>query len=187
VTPSDTALIEACRQGDEDAWRTLIQRYQRLLYAIPRRAGLSEELSADVFQNVLEKLVEKLDDIEQSERIRAWLVTTARRETWRIGQRVSAGPHSLDSQETSFDVPDTTMQPEQQLLDLEEQHRVRTAVEQLESRCRELLTMLYYQDEPLPYTEIAEKLQVSIGSIGPTRARCLQKVLKLLEEANETF
>ncbi|HKP13543.1 MAG TPA: sigma factor, partial [Blastocatellia bacterium] len=80
---SDEALVLACRRGDETAWETLVERFQRLVYTISRRAGLDEDAAADVFQNVFASLVERLDRIEQPDRIQAWLVTTAKRETWR--------------------------------------------------------------------------------------------------------
>src|SRR5262245_65885826 len=84
---SDEALVLACRRGDASAWETLVGRYHRLVYAIPRRAGLDREQSADVCQRTFAVLVEKIDRIEQPARIGAWLATTAKRETWRISRR----------------------------------------------------------------------------------------------------
>jgi hypothetical protein len=74
---SNEALLQACRRGDPLAWEALIRRYQRLVYAIPRRAGLDEDHMAEVFQRVFEKLVKYLDQIERPDRIGAWLATTA--------------------------------------------------------------------------------------------------------------
>ena len=79
---SDAELVRACRRGDQAAWDELVNRYQRLIFAIPRRAGLSEEQAADVFQEVFLTLFEKLDEIEQPEKIRSWIVTTAKFKTW---------------------------------------------------------------------------------------------------------
>jgi RNA polymerase sigma factor (sigma-70 family) len=76
---SDLQLVSDCRQGDQLAWEKLVRRYQRLIYAIPRRAGLSEDQAAEIFQDVFTTLFEKLDDIEDPERLQAWLVTTTRR------------------------------------------------------------------------------------------------------------
>src|ERR1051325_9101416 len=94
---TDEALVSACRRGDDSAWGTLITRYQRLIYSIPRRAGLDEFASAEVFQNVFASLVQRLDQIEHPDRIHAWLVTTSRRETWRLvrKQKKSATTTSL--------------------------------------------------------------------------------------------
>ena len=74
---SDAELIQACRDGSQAAWDDMVGRYQRLIYAIPRRAGLSDEQAADIFQEVFLTLFEKLDEIEQPEKIRSWIVTTA--------------------------------------------------------------------------------------------------------------
>lgn len=182
MEPNDEALVLACRRGDATAWETLVIRYQRLIYSIPRRAGLDEDASADVFQRVFTTLVEKIDSIEQPARISAWLSTTARRETWRVSRyqrtRTSFSPDDESMIET---LVDEALLPDDLLLRMEEQHQVRIAVAALDDRCRKLLTMLFYQSHPPSYTEIAATLGISEGSIGPTRARCLQKMRRLLE------
>lgn len=183
MEPNDEALVLACRRGDATAWETLVIRYQRLIYSIPRRAGLDEEASADVFQRVFMTLVEKIDSIEQPGRISAWLSTTARRETWRVcrHQRANMTLSSPDDESVIDSLVDEALLPDDLLLRMEEQHRVRIAVAALDDRCRNLLTMLFYQSDPPSYTEIAAALGISEGSIGPTRARCLQKMRRLLE------
>ncbi len=90
IEPSDESLLLACRSGDAMAWETLLRRYQRLVYSVPRRAGLGNDLAADVFQQVFAKLVEQVERIEQPARIGAWLVTTARRESWRVSRQEAA-------------------------------------------------------------------------------------------------
>src|SRR5688572_33492831 len=78
---SDQQLVLACRRGDQLAWERLIRRYQRLIYTIPLRAGLDEDHAAEIFQDVFTALFQKLNDIEQPEKLHAWLVTTTRRKT----------------------------------------------------------------------------------------------------------
>jgi RNA polymerase sigma factor (sigma-70 family) len=184
MTQSDERLLEACRRGDESAWESLVERYQRLIYAIPRRAGLDKDQSADVFQEVFITLFEKLDSIEQPERLQAWLVTTARRKTWRLisrENRLQNPARDEDEGETELDkLPDEALLPDEVLIRLEEQHEVRTALAALDERCRKLLTMLFYQAETPPYAEIAAIIGTTEGSIGPTRARCLKKLLQQL-------
>lgn len=189
LEPSDESLVLACRRGDEAAWETLVKRYQRLIHAIPRRAGLDAELAADVFQSVFTALLEHLDQIEQPARIRTWLVTTTQRETWRVSKRarMTDTPIDNDDDRTLDDMPDDTLLPEEVLVRTESQHAVRLAVESLDERCHKLLTMLFYRTNPPSYTEIAKMLGTSEGSIGPTRARCLQKLRQLLENLGVMF
>ena len=182
---TDYELLLACRRGDESAWEILVNRYQRLIYTIPRRAGLDEDQAADIFQEVFATLFEKLDAIEQPERLQAWLVTTARRKTWRLilkekGSLTQSG-YNIDDDEMAA-VPDDSPLADEVLLRLEEQHRVRTAVAALDERCQKLINMLFYAAEPPRYAEVARSLGTSAGSIGPTRARCLEKLMLLLNK-----
>jgi RNA polymerase sigma factor (sigma-70 family) len=186
---SDAQLIKDCRQGDESAWEVLVLRYQKLIYAIPRRAGLSDDMAAEVFQEVFATLFRKLDGIEDPDRLHAWLVTTARRKTWRVISREKSwqqfGGDEDDEAETLDEIaniPDESILPDEALVQLEEQHRIRTAVSNLDDRCRKLIEMLFYQSIPPAYGEIAQTLGVPEGSIGPNRARCLQKMLKFLSK-----
>ncbi len=184
---TDKELLIACRNGDESSWEALVDRYQRLIYTIPRRAGLDQDQASEVFQDVFVTLLQKIDDINDPDRLHAWLVTAARRKTWRLvtKERSLKGVHS-DEEDGGEDelaqVVDSNPLPDEALLQLEEQHRVRTAVAALDERCQRLLTMLYYETEPPSYAEIADAFGTSEGSIGPTRARCLKKLLRLLDE-----
>lgn len=164
-----------------------MSRYQRLMYAIPRRAGLDDDRAAEVFQEVFTTLFQKLNDIDDPDRLHAWLVTTAKRKTWRLisKDRLGGQMHRGDDEDGDEDlarIADDSPLPDEALLKLEEQHRVRTALGGLEERCRKLLTMLFYQSETPSYSEIAVSLGISEGSIGPTRARCLEKMLRLLDK-----
>jgi RNA polymerase sigma factor (sigma-70 family) len=183
MEPSDEALMLACQKGDPAAWEALVERYQRLIYTIARRAGLDEEQSADVFQRVFTTLVEHLDRIDQPAQIGAWLVTTARHEAWRVSRREKSPSIFISIAEARMDpMVDDGPLPDEELLRLEEQHKVRAAVAALDQRCRRLLFLLFYQPDPPSYTEIATLVGMSEGSIGPTRARCLQKLRRLLDE-----
>lgn len=182
---TDAELVQRCRQGSEVAWRALVVRFQRLIYTVPRRAGLGEDAAADVFQLTFSRLFDHLDRIEQPDRIQAWLVTTARFETLRLlrerSRQVSMTPstqgggddNDVDPMEL---IADDAALPEDQLSDLQQQHRVRRAVAQLDERSQALVELLFLQDEPLPYAEIALRLGIAEGSIGPTRARVLSKL-----------
>ena len=183
MQPTDRELLIACREGDESAWEVLVERYQQLIYAIPRRAGLNEDQASEVFQEVFATLLQKLNDITEPDRLHAWLVTTARRKTWRLMSKERLLRPSTDEErdEKLTAVVDNAPLPDETLVRLEEQHRIRTALLALDERCQKLLTLLYYRPEPPSYAEIAEAFGTSEGSIGPTRARCLKKMLQLLK------
>jgi RNA polymerase sigma factor (sigma-70 family) len=184
MQPSDEQLVQACQRGDEEAWEKLIARYRRLVYTIPRRAGLDDDLAAEVFQRVFITLLESIDRIEQPARISTWLVTTARRETWRTGKRERVTTISLDvdDEDEQNDIPDNAPPLDEMLLRIEEEQTVRIAITWLSERCQTLLTLLFYDPASPPYAEIAVALGIKEGSIGPTRARCLQKLLNVLDE-----
>jgi RNA polymerase sigma factor (sigma-70 family) len=185
---SDLQLVSDCRRGDQLAWEKLIQRYQRLIYTIPLRAGLGKAQAAEIFQDVFTTLFQKLNDIEEPEKLQAWLVTTARRKTWRIISKAEREGLAGVSAHHAFDdelepvIRDEGPLPDEQLMMLEEQHRIRLAVSALDERCRKLVQMLFYRSEPLSYQEIAAALKIPEGSVGPTRARCLGKLLRLLQK-----
>lgn len=183
---TDEQLLLACRRGDESAWEALVRRYQRLIYAVPRRAGLDEDAAAEIFQDVFATLLENVESIEQPSRLQAWLVTTAKRKTWRaIGRAKATRPFSAEEGEGEgelYNLADESLLPDAALERLEQQHLVRAVLEGLDERCRKLLQMLFYQTEPPPYSEIAAALGTTEGSIGPTRARCLKKLMGLLQK-----
>lgn len=181
----DAELLDHCRAGSAAAWEALVRRYQRLIYTVPRRAGLDDDTAADVFQTVFARLHEHLDRITQPERLQAWLVTTARRETLRcleIGSRAAELPSSEDDDADPLaDLPDESPLPDELLERLQLEHRARAALAQLDERSRQLLTLLFLHDgDPLPYAEIAARLNISEGSIGPTRMRALAKLRDLM-------
>ncbi len=184
---TDEQLLLACRAGDEGAWEALLRRYQRLIYTVPRRAGLDEDAASEIFQEVFTTLLENIDSIEQPSRLQAWLVTTARRKTWRHVRRAgSTRPFGGDDETADaevYAVADAQPLPDEVIERLEQQHLVRRGLAQLDERCRKLLTLLFYSPEPPPYSEIAAAINAPEGSVGPTRARCLRKLLTILEKA----
>lgn len=185
---TDAELAERCRGGQAAAWAALVRRFQRLIYTVPRRAGLADEQAADVFQTCFARLHEHLHRIDDLSRVRAWLVTTAKRETLRLleeGRRMPrAEPVPAGGGEEAVDpleeLPDPDPLPEARLEEWQEMSRLREAVDRLDPRTRQFVELLFLQDEPLPYGEIATRLGIAEGSIGPTRARALAKLRKLL-------
>lgn len=179
----DAALVARCRRGERAAWTALVKRYQRLVYAIVRRAGLDEHTAADVFQTVFARLIEHLPRITAPERLQAWIVTTAKREvllTLRREQRTVSMTRVDDDDDdgtAEFDVADDSPLAEDVLSDLQQLDGLRRALEKLDDRCRELLLMLFGNDgDKVSYEEVSARLGIAVGSIGPTRSRCLGKL-----------
>lgn len=183
VDNGDAALVRRCVRGDQAGWDELVNRYQRLIFAIPRRAGLSEEQAADVFQEVFLTLFEKIGEIEQPDRIRSWIVTTAKFKTWATvrGSKGLYSPATEEEMEAEMaNLRDETPLADDMLIELEEQHLIRTALLELEERCQKILSMIYLRDPAASYVEVAEAINVGETSISPLRSRCLKKLEKVL-------
>jgi RNA polymerase sigma factor (sigma-70 family) len=181
----DRQLIEACLAGEHAAWEELISRYKRLIYSIPVKARLSPDDAADIFQAVCLKLYQKLTTLRDHGKISSWLITTATRECWRVaGRNRRDSPNATSGEEDDSDpmadIPASAPLADEERETLERQQAVRQSVESLPERCRDLLTMLFYQSEETSYAEIARRMDMPVPSVGPTRARCLEKLKKLL-------
>lgn len=185
-TDDDATLVARCLGGESAAWTALVHRYQRLVFAVVRRAGLDEHAAADVFQTVFARLVQHLPRIDDPSRLQAWLVTTAKREAVlqaQRGQRTVSMTRTGDADDDAaeWELADDSPTAEAALDGLQQVHRVRLALDRLEPRQRDLMLMLFGDDDPKPsYDQIAERLGIPVGSIGPTRARCLEKLRRLL-------
>jgi RNA polymerase sigma factor (sigma-70 family) len=177
----DPELIEVCLKGSGQAWEVLLVRYQRLIYSIPLRYGLPEHDANDVFQNVSLRLWENLGGLRDRARLGAWLVITTRRECWRMMRQRKPDTTVLEEQALEEILP-TGPRSEDEFLILERQSQVRAAIGHLEAPCRELLSLLFYTEPRPAYSEIARNLVIPEGSIGPSRSRCLEKLMKILED-----
>ncbi len=182
----DRALVEACLAGETEAWEALIHRYQRLIYSIPIRAGFSPVDAADIFQSVCLRLFQKLATLRKQEKISSWLMTTTTRECWRVVEkRRRETQPSIYDEDYERDIVNQLASREpladQQRIDVQRQQAVREAVESLSERCRALITLLFYSKEEPSYADIARLMKLPLNSVGPTRARCLQKLKRILE------
>ncbi len=176
---TDSQLIAACLAGDGAAWNQLVERYQRLVYSVALRQGLTAEDAEDVFQAVFVILLGKLDTCRDHDRLAGWLTTITRREAWRVQRERAA--HAQGAGEALATQPSVEPSPESAVQQMEEQDVVRQAVERLGPRCRLLLRRLFYSGEQPSYADIAREFGMPEGSIGPTRARCLERLRAILE------
>lgn len=171
----DSELVKACLDGNDSAWRTLVNRYARLVYSIPRRYGLSTQDSDDVFQNVFTIVARRLGSLRDEKLLAAWLITITQRECQRLFKS-----HSIPLDELQESTKDPSMSLTDQAEAWERQHLVRQALLQLEPICRNLITSLFLDSQNPSYRQIGSSLNLPPGSIGPTRARCLKKLEAIL-------
>jgi len=167
---SDAELVQACLRGEAAAWDLLVERFGRLIYSIPRKLGFSDTDADDVFQTVFGIAYRRLESLRDETRLSAWLIRTTYRECWRLKR----GARTL--QTVDENVAASGEAAEDEILRLERQQRVREALEQVDARCRELLSALFLEAKEPSYDEIAARLGMPVGSIGPTRARCFKKM-----------
>jgi RNA polymerase sigma factor (sigma-70 family) len=170
-------LLARAAQGDQSAWDELVSEHTRLLWSVARSFRLDAADANDVVQTTWLRLVEHLDRIEDPARLVGWLVTTARREAMRVLRR--SGRERPVIEDTVLDRPDEGPPVDTGLLMDERDRALWQAFERLSDKCRQLLQIAV--NEPQAYDEISVALGMPIGSIGPTRRRCLTQLRTLLE------
>lgn len=174
---TDDELLAACVRGDSAGWEALLDRYAALIYSIARKFRLSDADCADVFQSVCITLLQRLDTVRAPAGLAAWLITTTSRQcqaVWRRKRREQA--HTVP--ELPLPLADPGELPEAELLSVERQRQVRAAIRQLTPNCRRLVEALFLDEQT--YQQLATGMGVPINSLGPTRARCLQQLRRLL-------
>lgn len=165
-------LIARVAAGERAAWDEVVERYAGLVWAVARAQGLGAAEAADVSQLTWLRLLEHASSLRQPARVGSWLATTARREAQQLRRlRRREIPVADD---TSLDRPDRAgLATDTELLRAERDAALRAAFVTLPDRCRQLLRLLV-ADPPMSYAEISAALPMPVGSIGPTRARCLE-------------
>lgn len=191
--PDDASLVSACLKGNAEAWDRLVGRYAGLVFAVPLRYGLTEQEAADVSQSVWLTVLEKLSTLRKPGSLASWITTVATRTTWETLRRRShpvghpapsspgrTPPGSSDEEVYPWEEQDPDPLPEDLVLSMERQALVREAVRSLPSNCRQLLTSLFLEED-ISYQELARRLGIPQNSVGPTRARCLEKLRRALQ------
>jgi RNA polymerase sigma factor (sigma-70 family) len=168
-------LVARARNGDKQAWDALVERYAPLIWSICRRHQLGAADAADVSQSVWLRLVDQLDRVREPAALPGWLATTTQRECRRVVRAARESrpvAYVLDVE----NLPDELARPaDHELLEAERHAALRQAFGALDPFSRQLVALLI-QDPPLPYTEISARLGIAVGSIGPSRGRCLGKL-----------
>jgi len=174
--PSVVALVHRASGGDQDAWDEIVERYAPLVYSICTRYRLSNHDVEDVGQNVWLLLVEQLGKLREPAALPGWLATTTARECLRVVTAASRAERVGTGLDDSLQFVDDTVIDEE-LLMAERNALLRAAFAELQPRCQQLLSMLI-SDPPHSYAEIHAQLDIPVGSIGPQRARCLDRLRK---------
>ena len=171
--------VRRAAQGDEWAWQRLVDQYARLIWAMTRDFKLMESDAADVAQATWLRLLEHIDRIEQPARLGSWLATTARNECLRS---LAARNRVVPVQDEATLTGVVTQDPEidERLLSEERSRAVREAISCLPLQWQRMLELLM-ADPPASYVEISDQLGLPIGSIGPTRGRCMARLRVLLQ------
>ncbi len=171
-------LVRDAGSGDQGAWSALVERYSGLVWNVARSYRLGHADAADVAQTVWLRLVESLPRLREPEAVAGWLATTTRNESLRTIRR--AGRETPNETIDLVDRPTDDAHSPEAIVELGEQRQlVATALDRLSQRCRTLLRVLAYTPDR-SYAEVSEALGMPVGSIGPTRGRCLERLRREL-------
>lgn len=185
LPPSDEELIAACRNGDAEAWPRMVRRYEALVFSVPLRYRLSQAEAEDVVQNTFIALLNNLPTLRADSNLGAWLCTVARRYTWRVlRQNAREFLPEPDSDLDWIQLAESLGASDAAAFDYWEMAELlNRGLAQLPERCRELLIALYFDPDEPSYADIAARWGIPVGSVGPTRARCLERLKQLLTDS----
>lgn len=168
------AQLQAAAAGDRRGWDALVERFSSLLWSVARAHRLGAEDAADVVQTTWLRLLDHLDRIEEPERLAGWLATTARHECLHLLRRTSRD--ALLPEAGALEViPDPRVGPDDVVIEQDRDALLWALVDQLDAGCRRLLRVLFATPPP-SYAEVSAATGMAVGSIGPTRARCLGRL-----------
>jgi RNA polymerase sigma factor (sigma-70 family) len=179
-------LLRAASEGDQEAWNAITDRFTSLLWSVARSYRLGSDDAEDVVQNTWLRLLENLTRIDNPEALPGWLATTARREALGILRRRGRTVLTRD-EDLGVDLADpTSTELDSALLEDERDVELWASFAKLPERCQQLLRVLMACDRPV-YAEVSAAFDMPIGSIGPTRMRCLERLRKLVAESGYQF
>ncbi len=177
---TDTMLVRGCLAGNQAAWTQLFQRYNRLIYKVPSSFGFSALEVEELYQEIAIEIIRSLPTLQDQERLHPWLVTIARRVCIRW-LRSTPNYAMVDVQLLENEIERDGDTLDELLIRLEEYSLIRKALADLDPRCRALLTELFLKEQSQSQAEVALTLKMPIGSVGPTRSRCLEKLRERVE------
>ena len=173
--PVVIALVRRAAGGDQDAWNEIVDRYAQLVWSICIRFGLGSEDIDDVGQSVWLLLVESIGNLREPAALPGWLAQTTKNECLRVLRVTHRHAHAGLPAEDQMPVDPDAVVIDDEILRTERDAALRAAFAELPQRCRELLSMLM-RDPPCRYEDISATLGMPMGTIGPVRARCLDRI-----------
>jgi RNA polymerase sigma factor (sigma-70 family) len=180
---ADAILVRACLDGNAEAWAAVMGKYKRLIYSIPIKFGAQPDDAAEIFQSVCADPVAELPRLRRHEALKPWLMRVTRHKT--LHWKTQVRRESLWAQ--AADASDALAMADgagaKLLEDVQREQALREAIASLPPRCREMVRLLFYEQPPLPYNEVARRLGLATGSIGFIRGRCLKKLRARLKTA----
>ena len=179
-THTDASLVKRCIAGDEAAWSELIDKYKNLIFSIPVKYGFSRDDAAEVFQMVCADLVSELPNVREPGALPKWLMQVTSNKCF---QRIRELKRFSGEEPDDTQLPASEALPEMLIAEIEQEQAVRDALGAMAPRCRELISMLFFETPCRPYAEIARELGLATGSIGFIRGRCLEKMRRYLADA----
>jgi RNA polymerase sigma factor (sigma-70 family) len=178
---SDERMVRECCKGNQAAWSALIEKYKNLIFSIPIKFGLSREDAADIFQAVCVDLLSGLEQLREPTALPKWLMQASFHHCLRWKKDRLNLAVDLDEEQSPREGNEEAL-PEKMRQQIEQEQSVREAIASLPDRCNRMVSMLFFEDPPRPYEEVAKELGIATGSIGFIRGRCLKKMRRLLEE-----
>jgi RNA polymerase sigma factor (sigma-70 family) len=177
---NDRTLVGQCLQGDDEAWGKLIEKYKSLIFSVPLRYGATRDDAADIFEGVCVDLFHELPRLRDTESLRAWIMTVAAHQSFHWKQK-HREEHTLEADGLEADDLPAVLPPDI-AAELEREQLVREAIARLPGRCQEMVRLLFWEDPPLTYAEVARRLDLATVSIGFIRGRCLDLLHEALRE-----
>jgi RNA polymerase sigma factor (sigma-70 family) len=178
---NNARLVTECLNGNQQAWHMLVDRYKKLIYSVPVKYGASPQDAADIFQAVCLDLFNELPRIRDADALQGWLVRVASNKCYHWKRQQTSKPEDWDNSRME-EISGSDPAAAEVLVEVEHEQIIREAIAELPPRCRVMISLLFFEQPPLPYTEIAARLSLARGSIGFIRGRCLQRLKRILED-----
>jgi RNA polymerase sigma factor (sigma-70 family) len=178
---TDQRLVPECLKGNQEAWSALIDKYKNLIYSVPIKLRMYDD-AADIFQAVCVDLLTGLPKLREPKALPKWIMQASYHKCLQYRKRAERTSSLTDEKGEDLPVVSEQPLPERMLAELEKEQMVRDSIGQLPDRCEQMVKMLFFENPPRPYQDVARELGIATGSIGFIRGRCLQKLRKQLEK-----